>query len=422
MVHKKNDLRVWVTTTGEMVPIDSSVKLGRSSSLALMLAQRGHSVTCWTSSFSHARKVHLDRELLPDFVEGVSFRYLTGRPYQKNISLDRVLNHREEARSFLNAALNAPRPDVIVCCLPTLDLAEAATRLGKLWGIPVLVDIRDMWPEIFTASIPGPARFLAPLVLGPFYQQLRHAASAATGIVGVSQGLVDYALSFSGRQAGPLDAVFPLAFHAPEPTSDQTNMAAAFWEAKGVGLRDGRLVACYAGALTRRACSDLLRIAKLFHESASLRERWKLVICGGGELEPDLRAMSSDSVELYGWVNQFEVGALLERAQVGIIPYPSAPDFLSVCPNKFGAYLNSGLPVVSHLDGEVGRHIREADCGWIYETDEDFINALAEVEADPKTQAMRRIRARQLFQREFQSEEVYRAFAAHVEIAAAHRP
>lgn len=407
-------LKIWIIQTGESLPLDSSVTKGRSLSLAATLAKRGHTVTFWASDFDHAGKRHVEAAQLPRSVDNFSFQYLQGRPYEKNVSVARLLNHRDEARSFMALAPQMDRPDVILCCLPTLDLAEAATALGRSWNVPVLIDIRDMWPKIFANSVPRMLQPLAPVALAPLYRQLSRAASSATGIVGVSRGLVDYALSYTRREFGAADAVFPLASSNAGPSSGSE--AATFWDANG--LDDGRLVACYTGTLTYRGCSNLLEVARLFNATPQLRERWKLVICGTGELEPELRRMVSESVQLFGWVSQDRVRALLERAQAGVIPYPSQPDFLMVCPNKFGTYLSAGLPVLSHIDGEVGRLIREADCGWVYDSDETFLAALAQAEAGPAAQAARRIRARTLFARDFDAENIYRAFSEHIEAAA----
>lgn len=409
-------LKIWVIQTGEAIPLESSSTKGRSLSLSAALAQRAHTVTFWASDFDHANKRHIEAAQLPSSVDNFSFQYLKGRAYRKNISVDRLLNHREEARSFLDMAAGMDRPDVIVCCLPTLDLAEAATALGRSWNVPVLIDIRDMWPKIFEGLAPTALQPLASLALTPLYRQLSRAVSRATGIVGVSRGLVDYALSHAGRPYGPADAVFPLASYNKGMSADQVAEASSFWDSNG--LDDGRLVACYTGTLTYRGCSNLLDLARLFNASPDLRERWKLVICGTGELETELRIMSSDSVALFGWVSQDRVSALLERAQAGVIPYPSQPDFLMVCPNKFGTYLSAGLPVLSHIDGEVGRLIREADCGWVYDSDDTFLSALAQAEASQEEQSARRIRARTLFSRDFDAANIYRAFSEHIEAAA----
>jgi hypothetical protein len=39
--------------------------------------------------------------------------------------------------------------------IPTLCLYEASTSLGKDCGITVIVDHRDMWPEMFVEIVPN---------------------------------------------------------------------------------------------------------------------------------------------------------------------------------------------------------------------------------------------------------------------------
>src|SRR5690606_23106500 len=151
------------------------------------------------------------------------------------------------------------------------------------------------------------------------------------------------------------------------------------------------------------AGSDLLRAVRLFGSVETLKG-WKLVLCGGGELEADLRAAAGPNVDVVGWTGPTEVASLLDMASVGIIPYPNETDFLAACPNKFGEYASAGLPILAFLKGEVGDLISRDDCGWVYETDADFVAAIEDVVRRPEVHASRRRRARELFDREFAAE------------------
>lgn len=413
-------MRVWIVKTGEPLPLDDNVRPVRAAALSAVLAGRGHDVTYWASTFDHQQKRHIDRAQVPGrLASGARLRLLDGPPYRRNISFARLRNHRQEAQDFLAQSASEPRPDVILCCLPTLDLAVATADLGRRWDVPVIIDVRDMWPEIFVHVVPPALRPMARIALGPLYNQLRRATGSARAITGVSQGLVDYAVSHSGRDSERFDRVFPSALVDARLTQAETARADAFWDSRGLTLDGPRNIACYVGTLTRRASAELVDIARLFRHNRNLATQWRLVICGTGDLEPALREAGGEAVEFTGWIGRAEISRLLARASVGIIPYPNAPDFLTTCPNKFGEYLSAGLPIVSHLDGECGLQIRQADCGWVYRSEAEFLAALAEARTDRAAHDARRARSKALYQSTFDAETVYRAFADHIETVAA---
>ena len=47
-----------------------------------------------------------------------------------------------------------PRPDLILCSYPTIELSVEAVRYGRTHGIPVVLDVRDLWPDIVLDLLP----------------------------------------------------------------------------------------------------------------------------------------------------------------------------------------------------------------------------------------------------------------------------
>lgn len=417
-------LDVWVIKAGEVLPLDDNTRSMRTGMLAQALAARGHQVTYWASTFSHFGKKHLfpgQMELSIGSPE-YTLALLHGPPYAKNVSFERLVNHWREARDFVDRARSKPRPDVIVCCLPTIDLCDAAIRFGQENDVPVLIDVRDKWPEIFILRVPRPLQPAFRVLLSPLYTKVERIFRKAAGISGVSHGFVDWAASLAGRSPAATDAVFPSAYNPPRINAESMKRADAFWAARGVGDFSKQKIVVYVGSLSRRASGELLRFARLFSNHDELCRDWRLIICGDGELAGELRKYESGGMDLPGWLGHAEIHALLERASLGIIPYPNEPDLLAACPNKFAEYLSAGVPILSHLGGEVARFLGEARCGWVYRSDEEVLQAMAEITADPVSQAARRERARALYERQFQADSVYCAFARHVEQTALAKP
>ena len=150
-------LNVWIVAAAEPLPmLDGGFRPFRCSLLSTALTARGHQVTWWTSDFDHMRKAPRFGEFRSIPVDDrLSLNLLPGPTYRRNISLRRVLHHHLMARRFsTEAARSSPLPDVIFACLPPLELAERAVEYASSRAIPVIVDIRDLWPDLYLRAFP----------------------------------------------------------------------------------------------------------------------------------------------------------------------------------------------------------------------------------------------------------------------------
>src|SRR5439155_9149672 len=150
-------MRVWLITVGEPLPVDGTGdRPYRTGLLARFLIEAGHEVLWWSSTLDHIRKrLRAPESVSLDVEDKLRLVLLHGMPYRRNVSISRLINHIGIAREFERLAPAQPRPDIIVCSLPTLELSDAATRFGGEHGIPVVLDVRDLWPDIFVDVLPA---------------------------------------------------------------------------------------------------------------------------------------------------------------------------------------------------------------------------------------------------------------------------
>ena len=117
------------------------------------LQKLGFSTTYLTGDFDHYTKK-------PFVCQVPGSLQLPVRPYQKNISVDRILSHRGFAKQTLKHLEHA-RPKVIVALLPPNFLAHYLAIYKKRHPETVLIfDIFDLWPETFPSG--GMKKLLAP--------------------------------------------------------------------------------------------------------------------------------------------------------------------------------------------------------------------------------------------------------------------
>ena len=414
---------IWLVTTGEPLPIDGDgVRLLRHGLLAQMLSKTGWQVTWWTSAFDHTSKVHRSVALGEDGENGevreLSANYrlvlLPSAGYKRNVSLARFADHADIARAFTQRAALQAKPDVILCSYPTLDLCDAASCYGQQHSVPVVLDIRDLWPDIFLHLVPGWLRPLARLVLWRSFGMSARSLKAATGIVGITVPIRDWALRRAGRLAGPYDAVFPLACAQPTLAPIDKDKADARWDR--LGATTDKFIVCFFGALGRQF--DFETVITAAEICQTKNPAVLFVICGAGQRLAALQAASARLTNLIvpGWIGQTDIWALMARASCGLAPYENEYSFTLSVPNKIIEYFSAGLPVVSCLRGETRQLIESQGLGIQYaeRSSVALVNALERLAEDTSSrQAMAR-RAAALFLQDFSAQKVYDHMTAYL--------
>lgn len=415
---RKGPKRFWIITVGEPLPTDGrGDRLLRSGMLAEQMIARGHEVTWFTSTFDHWRKTsrtdgHAAIQVGPRF----RIVFLRGRGYRANISFDRILDHRELARAFAVLAAWEPRPDLILCSLPTLELSVAAVRYGEHSGTPVVIDVRDMWPDVMLRAAPVGLRTFARWMMYPFRRMAREACRKATAITGHAPAFVEWGLVHARRHSAPFDRPFPFGYERAQLGSAAKAKGMAFWRNRGLDPKPDVLTVVFAGTLGNSFDFDAV-----FEAADKLRHHpVRFVICGEGDRLAALRRRGAtlSNVSLPGWVGQSELYALFSMAQIGLAPYIDSDDFRKTIPNKVPEYLASSLPVALSLaQGEVARLIQDAHCGFSYDGDAARLaTALVQAHRDrARLQVMARA-AERLFDERFRADRVYRAMIDHLEL------
>lgn len=405
----------WLITTGEIIPLGQE-RPNRTGILSQRLAAAGHEVVWWTTTFDHQHK----RFLYPSSREvvgpaGMRLIYLHGRrAYSSNVSVDRLVNHAQVAASFRQLATGQPMPDVIFCSFPTIDLADEAVRYGRQHKVPVVIDVRDLWPDIFIDPFPRVMRPLVRLGLAGYVRKTRRSLAACSAITAVSQGYLDWGLKYAGRHQSTLDQVFPLGYDRGDATSLTASERQAFF--KEYGLDPSKVIVWFVGTFGRTyALGTVLQVARLLADQG--RDDVQFVFTGDGERGPTWLSMAEglSNCVFTGWVDKHRLQAVSDVAAVGLMAYSAgAPQGL---PNKLFEYLAAGLPIVSSLSGETEALLAEQAVGLTYQADDSahLMACLLALVDDPAARKAMGQRGKALFEREFSASVVYDRLLTYVE-------
>jgi glycosyltransferase involved in cell wall biosynthesis len=398
----------WLITTGEPLPTDQgNPRLLRTGILAETLVAKGAEVVWWTSSFNHANKFkrHVS---LHDLSRGERFqiRLLNGISYPKNVSILRQIANKQVAAAFKREAKYAPRPDLIVCALPTLELCRQATRYGEQVGAPVLIDIRDLWPDIFLDVAPDWARRPVRALLNPMYSSARKSLASAYGLIAVSQSYLDWGIAQTQRGLSSRDAVFPLGYRASHPPQSALDRAQSALLAKGINPECR--IFCFIGSFGHSYdLETVINAARQLRHDGN--KNLQFVFAGEGEYGDRWRAMAEglDNTKFVGWLDAPGVMSLMQQSVAGLLAYRTTAK--QSLPNKLFEYMSAGLPVLSSLAGESTEVIRRSGCGLYYDSGDTqaLINSVLRLANDEKLRAEMSARCLTVFRRDYSAEKIY---------------
>jgi glycosyltransferase involved in cell wall biosynthesis len=354
--------RIWLVTVGEpLIGREERRAPLRTGSLALHLVERRHHVTWWTSGFDHFRKRHfLAHERQAAAETGVQLEFLDGVSYASNVSLARLRNHGQLGRQFRHRAALAPVPDVILVSLPTLELVREVANYANLHRVPFVVDVRDLWPDVFVWAAPPWARRAIGLATWPMRLRAARAVASAAAVVGVSDGYLAWGLGLAGRERRSADVAIPLFGRGASSGAAMENLQVA-------GVDFSKRLFVFGGSFgSSYDVETLVRAGTLL--SRETAECAQIVVAGDGAPRrmSGLRAMAASTgvVVLPGWLDAAQLRGLYARAYCGVAAYSAGA--LQSLPNKFVEYLARGLPILSSLEGEAAALLEQSGAGWSY--------------------------------------------------------
>lgn len=422
-------MKVWVVKTSEMLASDSgSGRLLRSGIVAQMLDAGGHEVSWWMSTFDHAnRRNRAQQNMTLPFGQRGSIRMIYSPGYRGSVSFARVYDHACWGRAFEHAIRGAPAPDIIFCSYPTIEAAAVCVRFGQQYSVPVVLDVRDMWPDIFGEILPDAFRPIAHTLLYPWRASARAALRNASALFAISDEFLAWALALAGRERREWDAAFRLAYPSPSasaPRDTEASSAAEFWNRQGIVRADSFNIV-FVGSMTKRRfqMDVVLDAARQLARDGS---RAKFILAGDGDDLAAYRRQARDcpNVVFPGWVNGTQIRELLGRAHLGLVPYRNTPDLVMSVPNKVGEYLSAGLPVATCLKGTLSRLLAERQCGVWFDPAEPatLVGLVERLQTDEGLRAGLGANALRTYSDELAAETVYGRLIARLEMIAAAKP
>ncbi len=415
-------MRVWLITVGEPLPIDGpNERLHRTGIIVNLLIKRGHKVIWWTSTFDHVRKKQrFNTDTNIKVSTNFETKLLHSIGYRKNISISRFINHYLIGCKFLKYARKEHKPDIILSSLPTLKLSLSAVKYGRKIGIPVVLDMRDMWPDLFLDFVPSWAKIFVNFLFLPFYYILHSACDNATCITGITPNFVKWGISHTNRLPTSFDRSFPLGYSEISPSEEAVKRAEQFWAKYGLNKNKNEFIICFFGNMGRMHRDEILSVINAIKRINIREYLFWVVMAGRGENLSFYKseAKKSKNIIFPGWVNKAQIWTLMRMSSFALLPCQNNKNYRASFPNKSIEYLSAGLPIVSSLKGALEDLLNTYNCGITYKSEnaEDLASKLIYLFNHPKILKEMSKNAYTLYKDKFVAEKVYSDMIDYLEL------
>ena len=408
---------IWIVTIGE--PIfhpENKLRKHRSGLLAKFISENKNcNVTWWTSTFNHFTKKHeYEKDTEVQINDNFKMIAIKGTGYSKNVSLSRLKDNQIIRKKMKRLFEIYKPPSIIISSFPTMGLCELSLSYGKNKNIPVLIDYRDMWPEVYVDLFPGLLKNVAKILFYPLFYKANKIFKNATGVIGITSQFLDEGLKKANRQKTYSDNVFPLVYKQTNHNNKNIKNAEDYWSNQ-INLFDKKkLRICYFGAIGFQSnWESIIDSIKLINENNLNVE---FIICGTGDKLDELKNKSKNLNGIYfpGFINSAQIEVLMNHSDLGLCAYYPKQNYMESIPGKAVEYMYGGLKIISTLEeGKLGKFIKENNLGYHYNHDNSNELFLVIKEA-LKNKKNEKNNIKNIFKNNFDSDLIFEKYYNHI--------
>lgn len=301
-------------------------------------------------------------KLFPGYKQRIRFSEVIGGIRVHRVPL--IINHSRRAMermmnflSFSASALTVSRAikdaDAVYVYATPATAAIPAQIWRKIYGIPYVLHVQDLWPESVTDSGMIGNKTINRVVRRLLSHWTDRLYSQSDALIAISSGMKDMLVQ-RGNNAVSCEVVYNWA--------DETTIVPK----SNSSFSDGSLHLLYAGNLgPMQDLETVIDAAALNRE----RKNFRLTLAGGGILEKTLknRARALVDVDFVGMLDPHELSRLYLQSDFQLVTLKDLPIFRATVPSKLQASLAAGVPVITTVKGSVADLIRQYNAGLVAE-------------------------------------------------------
>lgn len=400
-------MKIWLLQSSEPMPIvNPDMRLLRTGMMAEKLVENGHDVTWFNNSFDHFTKTQMfNKDTIIKVKDNYALYLPYGIKYKRNISISRIINHMMLAKKFKKISRSMEKPDLIYASFPTIDYAYEAVKYGQKNNVPVIIDIRDLWPDIFNHNLPKILAILASPYIKYMDIKTKYIMRNCFAINATADAMLDWGLKKANRSKQKYDRYFYIGYD-----KDLINDV----DRKSLINRKKFNISFFA------TINNQFNYNLIYELAIAMNKKDKDVIfniCGDGPqftlLKEKLKNLNN--VKLFGWTKKQDLQNILLNSDVGLAPYKDTFDFRMSVSNKFTEYLAYGLPVIITCDGNMKKILKVNNCGLGSQDVNKLCKYILKLKKDKKVYKLESENARKLYEENFMATKIYREIVNYIE-------
>ena len=348
-------MHICIFQTGEPLHIDSGkYRPMRAMLLADELIKKNHKVTLISSSFYHQRKLFRSKSFKSIKVnKNLQIILINSCGYRKNIGIKRIIDHiilSLNLYKFLSQNKNFI-PDKIFLGYPPIETSLGLLIWANKKNIPVMIDIKDNWPENYIEPFPKIIRPFIKLILIPYFVIAKYIFRNIKVINSISEEFIEWIKTFSKNNNAKY-LVSPLVRKPIRTNKKELENSENFWIKKNIDIYAGKHFA-FVGSITKSF--DFNFIFRSAEYLINFYPEYKFIICGTGDQFNNLINQSKkfENVFVFSEINKYHAKLLIQNSIATIAPYKKSINFQRSVPNKVIESLEYGVPFITNLDGKL---------------------------------------------------------------------
>jgi len=261
------------------------------------------------------------------------------------------------------------RADVAIGTSPTFFAAMAARQAARKWDIPFILEIRDLWPDIFS----GLGTVRQPWVIRGLQAWARWLYRQADLIVTVTSSFTEHLVA----QEVPREKI----------TTITNGADVDFWRPgdrlesrKKIGVSQEAFLVLYCGAHgISHGLESVLKAAERVRTDPKIR----FILVGEGADKPRLKRIAAElqlsNVRFDDAVGKERVADYYHAADLALVTLKDTPLFSKFIPSKIFEIMACGLPILGALRGEAAEIVSRS-CGGVVVAPQNVSELASQVE------------------------------------------
>lgn len=377
-------MKIWIINPYGNLP-GEGWREHRSTMIANAFAKYGHDVVWWVSNFDHRSKIFKSDSWKDIKVnDRYRIRMVPSTSYSGHLSFARIRYERTFANNFRKRVLESDdKPDLIIMGEPALFTSDIILDVIRKKKIPFIVDIIDLWPELFNIILPNKISFLGRFIFAPLYWRRSWLLRRADGIIAVSKDYLKIGIS---KNKTPLTEVvyWGMDLKDIEPIN---NLKFKNKILESLVKKDGETWVIYAGTLGDNY--DIPTIIKCAQQIEELKLPIKIFLAGDGSLrsliEETIKTKNLKNLVYLGKLTANDLNIFYQKCDLALSSYVQSST-VSMPIKAFDSFA-AGLPLINSLKRDLGDFVIQHKVGLQYKAEdaEDMLRAIRQLAENKDT-------------------------------------